>query len=87
MIKDSNKHQSSQSQHSLRGSKVRLGVHSVCSGLREEKMTGFHAHHHTSLLTRLRTHRLPRLIPAQHPETEPRLLPAQVDLDVLVVCC
>lgn len=49
-------------------------------------MTGFHAHRHTSLLTRLRTHRLPGLVPAQDPETEPRLLSAQVDLDVLVLC-
>lgn len=48
-------------------------------------MTGFHAHRHTSLLTRLRTHRLPRLVPAQHPETEARLLSAQVHLDVLVL--
>lgn len=48
-------------------------------------MTGFHAHRHTSLLTRLRTHRLPRLVAAQHPETEAGLVPAQVHLHVLVV--
>lgn len=48
-------------------------------------MTGFHAHCHTSLLTRLRTHRLPGLVPAQHPETKPRLLSAQVHLNVLVL--
>lgn len=64
----------------------RLGVHCVCGGeVREEKMTGFHAHRHTSLLTRLRTHRLPRLVPAQHPEPEAGLLSAEVNLDVLVV--
>lgn len=48
-------------------------------------MTGFHAHRHTSLLTRLRTHRLPSLIPAQHPETEAGLLSAEVHLDVLIL--
>lgn len=48
-------------------------------------MTGFHAHRHTSLLTGLRTHRLTRLVPAQHPETEARLLAPQVHLHVLVV--
>lgn len=48
-------------------------------------MTGFHAHRHTSLLTRLRTHRLPSLIPAQHPETKARLLSAEVHLDILVL--
>lgn len=48
-------------------------------------MTGFHAHRHTSLLTCLRTHRLPCLVPTQHPETEAGLLPAQVHLNVLVL--
>ncbi len=68
------------------GSKVRVRcTQCVCSGL-ERKMTGFHAHRHTSLLTRLRTHRLPRLVPAQHPETKAGLLSAQVHLDVLVLC-
>lgn len=62
-----------------------LGVHSVCGGLERRKMTGFHAHRHTSLLTRLRTHRLPGLVAAQHPETKAGLLPAQVHLDVLVL--
>lgn len=46
-------------------------------------MTGFHTHHHTSLLTGLRTHRLSGLITAQHPESKPGLLSAQVDLHVL----
>lgn len=53
------------------GSEVRgQGSDSVVRG-REEEVTGCHAHRHTSLLTCLRTHRLPRLVPAQHPEAEP----------------
>lgn len=52
---------------------------------REEEATGFHTHRHTSLLTCLRTHGLTRLVPAQHPEPEARLLPPQVHLHVLIV--
>lgn len=79
---DSEQHQSSQSRQSLRGQG--LGV--CVSWVREEKMTGFHAHRHTSLLTRVRTHRLPRLISAQDPEAKAGLLPAEVNLHVLVLC-